>query len=659
MAFWKRVASKTSGKTPPVPKSASCPKLQDRTDGQTNRGPLAGFQPVLSVEGADPQHPSWTALSKRSSRLSKTLQEFLAEPAALGYLIQYMEAREAAHLVKFYLDVQSFRCSASAKLTGDGPAAGQLDKGRLERVPENDSIDLRALDEASSGSRYVPSSPSSGGNLHSPTSFPDNSGSVDSFDSGFFKSEADSSKVECEFRLSLADVDITTAETDSITSSDTNPDHSSTLEVDSDREHQRAQSILKNRTEDAVKIYKKYISPESTTPIHIPTAMKKDIVELICDASGLVPATCFDNAQVEVLGSLDSEYFPGFLESEYHAKHQVDVLTGGTKVFVTDILFNDMALFHLMEFMESEGQRPVIEFWMAANNFNHSNHGAGLSTTDSQGAGETTHDAMILYDKFFSMQATSPLGFEDKIRLEIENNICQESGPALDCFARPMEIIVEYLEAKYLDKFLNSKLFQSYIKELISSIQLSTRNLASVGRTVSTESLSSCNSDSASRLSNSGSSRNTLLASGDKINTQLLPHQRFENMRIDYGMLTDPDSLWKRNPIKSKVGKVDYLGRYYSSWEQPPDLAKEKGLLGKAVRRLGRGEHAKLQEEMAWQVAESFVKDVTSITLDAENSPEAFKCSEEAAHEATNVNNNPCKGLMKKSISDNSGLQCV
>ena len=32
---------------------------------------------VLSVEGADPQHPSWTALSKRSSRLSKTLQVHL------------------------------------------------------------------------------------------------------------------------------------------------------------------------------------------------------------------------------------------------------------------------------------------------------------------------------------------------------------------------------------------------------------------------------------------------------------------------------------------------------------------------------------------------------------------------------------------------------
>ena len=33
------------------------------------------------------------------------------------------------------------------------------------------------------------------------------------------------------------------------------------------------------------------------------------------------------------------------------------------QVRMTDILFNDIALFHLMEFMESEGQRPVIEFW--------------------------------------------------------------------------------------------------------------------------------------------------------------------------------------------------------------------------------------------------------------------------------------------------------
>ena len=41
---------------------------------------------------------------------------------------------------------------------------------------------------------------------------------------------------------------------------------------------------------------------------------------------------------------------------------------------------------------------------------------------------------MILYDKYFSMQASSPLGFNDSIRLHIENNICTEGGPDHTCF---------------------------------------------------------------------------------------------------------------------------------------------------------------------------------------------------------------------------------
>ena len=42
------------------------------------------------------------------------------------------------------------------------------------------------------------------------------------------------------------------------------------------------------------------------------------------------------------------------------------------KVYLTDILYNETALFHFMEFMETEGRRAVVEFWMAANNFHQS-----------------------------------------------------------------------------------------------------------------------------------------------------------------------------------------------------------------------------------------------------------------------------------------------
>ena len=41
---------------------------------------------------------------------------------------------------------------------------------------------------------------------------------------------------------------------------------------------------------------------------------------------------------------------------------------------------------------------------------------------------------MVLYEKYFSMQATSPLGFSDSVRLHIENNICSEGGPDNSCF---------------------------------------------------------------------------------------------------------------------------------------------------------------------------------------------------------------------------------
>merc|ERR1719204_1347878 len=103
-------------------------------------------------------------------------------------------------------------------------------------------------------------------------------------------------------------------------------------------------------------------------------------------------------------------------------------------------------------------------------------------------------------------------------------------------------------------------------------------------RSTSSESLSSCSSDTtSSRMSLPGLSPNTLLATGDRIGALGSASDRLDNMRIDNGMLTDPDSLWRRKPIKSKVGKIDYLGRYHSSWEQAPDTIKEKGLLGKAV----------------------------------------------------------------------------
>jgi A-kinase anchor protein 10 len=45
--------------------------------------------------------------------------------------------------------------------------------------------------------------------------------------------------------------------------------------------------------------------------------------------------------------------------------------------------------------------------------------------------------AMLIYDRFISMQATEPLNFDQSIRIEVEANICTESGvPTLKPFER-------------------------------------------------------------------------------------------------------------------------------------------------------------------------------------------------------------------------------
>jgi hypothetical protein len=45
---------------------------------------------------------------------------------------------------------------------------------------------------------------------------------------------------------------------------------------------------------------------------------------------------------------------------------------------------------------------------------------------------------MSFCHRYFSLQATHPLGFDDVVRLEIESNICREGGPLPNCFTTPL-----------------------------------------------------------------------------------------------------------------------------------------------------------------------------------------------------------------------------
>ena len=276
------------------------------------------------------------------------MQEILHDHSALAYFIQYLEARDAVQLVKFWLEVESFKSSSTSAVT-----PGSLVAGR--QVGKAELIETEAVAETS-------------------------------------------------------------------------------ISVEQpDRKASKAGQLAATRTEDAVKIYRRYIAPDCSRPLHLPTEYKRDIVELICAESGCVASDCFTAAQNKVVEVLEMEYFPDFLKSEYHAKHQVDVLTGGA-VLLPDILYNDTALSHFMEYTESQQRRLVIEFWLAGSNFQQST-GAGQTESSQE-------DAMVLYEKYISMQASAPLGFPDEVRLEVENKICSEGGPDRTCFDRLVHVLI-------------------------------------------------------------------------------------------------------------------------------------------------------------------------------------------------------------------------
>ena len=60
--------------------------------------------------------------------------------------------------------------------------------------------------------------------------------------------------------------------------------------------------------------------------------------------------------------------------------------------------------------------------------------------------GSNSTDFMFRY---FSLQASEPLGFSDKVRTHVELNICREAGPLPDCFVIPKAIVLETIETVY------------------------------------------------------------------------------------------------------------------------------------------------------------------------------------------------------------------
>uniref|UniRef100_A0A2K5PGZ1 A-kinase anchor protein 10, mitochondrial n=1 Tax=Cebus imitator TaxID=2715852 RepID=A0A2K5PGZ1_CEBIM len=361
------------------------------------------------------------------SSLSKTLEQVLHDTVVLPYFIQFMELRRMEHLVKFWLEAESFHSTTWSRIRAhslntvkQSSLAEPVSPSKKHETTASfltDSLEKRLED---SGSAQLFMTHSEGIDLSNRTNYTQNH--------LLLSQECDSThSLHLEMaRAPAHEVSMETQESSSTLTVASRNNPASPLKELSGK-------LMKSIEQDAVNTFTKYISPDAAKPIPITEAMRNDIIAKICGEDGQVDPNCFVLAQSIVFSAMEQEHFSEFLRSHHFCKYQIEVLTSGT-VYLADILFCESALFYFSEYMEKEDAVNILQFWLAADNF-QSQLAAKKGQYDGQ---EAQNDAMILYDKYFSLQATHPLGFDDVVRLEIESNICREGGPLPNCFTTPL-----------------------------------------------------------------------------------------------------------------------------------------------------------------------------------------------------------------------------
>ncbi|KAK9886114.1 hypothetical protein WA026_014901 [Henosepilachna vigintioctopunctata] len=478
---------------------------------------------------------------KSKSSIVKTLPDILHDKNALNYFIHFMESRNSEAFILCWLDIEMFNTDLPKNLSSP----------TLTNTTEHDSISV--------------------------------STDSDSIVSSEFSEGRNSNLGKCVDNCDKVCGDI-------------NISSKNRVHLVSNDQHVSMNHLATN----ALVIFKKYIAQEAPLNIRCTDTLRRNLIENICDSSKLLLRNCFEKVQSHIHDVMEKDYLEPFLSSDYYCKYQIDVLTSGN-VVLDDILNNETALFYFMEYLEQEEQRNLLEFWIAATNF----HQQLLHQGEFFDPVEAQNDAVVLYDKYFSLQAHCPLGLGDKVRFYIEQTICGENGVNLECFNVPITIVEKILEKFFIRPFLESQLFYKFLSELINTVQ-------SNGYATAIEKHKRSPSDADSEHSFASS---TFLAMEINQNSGKKQAKSAANMTIDTRELYDPDTLWKQKR-KSKLlcGHVTDLGRFHTEFEPEPDRG-EFNLKNVVKKFVSLEEEQKRKEEMAWQVAEMIVRDIMNITL--------------------------------------------
>lgn len=489
----------------------------------------------------------------KNSKLSLSLHDILIEKKAIKYFVQYMETIGKQVLIKCWLEIEDFK---NQTLNHDN----SNENGNYSKINRTKSLDLHCKCVSKKEYKDVTTQR---------FSWQDNSDLFTSTSNTRHKNECSMSSCR---NLS---------------------EHLASNTSDTSKENMKPG----NYTEEALKIFKKYVALEAPFQLDLPDSNRKCVISNICQPEGKITEDCFKPVQDILFSQIENNHFNDFVNSPFYIKAQIDILTSGS-LNLKDILHNETILFYFTEFLEQESCRVLLEFLMGVMHFRDNLLNGNSS---SQDPAQAQADAIAIYEKYFSLQATHPIGFPTDIRLTIESEICREAGPLPTCFDMPYRIVFKTL-ALYVKTFLESELYFKYLSEMIHSVE-------NIWATSHHKSHSDCSSEF------SISTQNTLLAMGDPVFRKKKRNLSVPDMTIDSNQLYNADALWQRNRSDGlNLGRVNSLGRFESKFEPDPDK-KGKSVLKKMVSRFVPTSTSKVEEEMAWQIAHMIVKDVTDLTM--------------------------------------------
>ncbi|KAI1729970.1 regulator of G protein signaling domain-containing protein [Ditylenchus destructor] len=299
---------------------------------------------------------------------------------------------------------------------------------------------------------------------------------------------------------------------------------------------------------DAVNIVSTYIT-NSVVPIssNLRDSIKDEVQK--AQNNGVLDPRSFVEAQNYIGNLLINRYFKEFLRSNFYARYNVEILQSG-RFSLEDILRSHRLLCGFIEFLETQEQRKLLEFLIAVDSFVSQ---LDESTTLNARNGDDVNfqdDAMVIYDRYFSMQATESLGFGDEIRIEIEGNICTMDGiPKKDAFEKPRQIVAETLQKKLIHMFLDSAHFEKILRELEQALDTyhyrsHTSGESRVPNGYFVRDRSSCDSQH----------RRTLSTNGDESDEE-------SQSQCSVTIQTPKQNSLRKSRLNS-LAKVDQLGRY-------------------------------------------------------------------------------------------------